>query len=191
VSEERLSELIRAVAEGRDREAFAALFRHYAPRIRSYCRRISADEATADEVAQEAMVAVWRNADRYDPAKAGASTWIYTIVRNKRIDLIRRERRPEPLPGADVPMEAEEAAEHADPAPDAAELYGMAQQGRRLHDTLRDLPEDQSRVLHMAYFEDRPHTEISAALGLPLGTVKSRIRLALARLRGAMTEPAP
>jgi RNA polymerase sigma factor (sigma-70 family) len=181
VSEEELAGLIRAVAEGRDRGAFAALFRHFAPRIAAYCRRAGADAATADEVAQEAMLALWRRAASYDPAKAGVNSWVYTIVRNKRIDLIRRERRPEPGPGLD-----ESGAERADPAPDAAAAMEQAQDARMLHENLRGLPEDQAAVLRMAYFEDRPHTEISTALGLPLGTVKSRIRLALGRLRGAM-----
>jgi RNA polymerase sigma factor (sigma-70 family) len=186
VSEERLSDLIRAVAESRDREAFAALFRHYAPRIKAYCRRTGSDEAMAEELVQEAMVAVWRNADRFDPSRAGPSTWVFTIARNRRIDLIRRERRPEAEPDAD-----DAATEQADPEPDAAARLSAAQESRLLHDNLRGLPDDQASVLRMAYFEDRPHTEISAALGVPLGTVKSRIRLALARLRGTMAGQAP
>lgn len=177
VSEERFSALIAAIAERRDTGAFAELFRHFAPRLKAYCMRGGADAATAEEVVQEAMLSVWRRADSFDPARATASTWIFTIVRNKRIDLLRRERRPEAAP-------AEEAIEQADRAagPDA-ELQA-AQLRARLAASLADLPEDQARVLRMAYFEDKPHSEISTALGLPLGTVKSRIRLALARLRG-------
>lgn len=174
------------MAETRDREAFAALFRHYAPRIKAYCRRTGSDDATAEELVQEAMVAVWRSADKFDPSRAGPSTWVFTIARNRRIDLIRRERRPESGAGAE-----EALAEQADPAPDAAARLSTSQESRLLHDRLRDLPADQASVLRMAYFEDRPHTEISAALGLPLGTVKSRIRLALARLRGTMAGQAP
>lgn len=186
MSEEKLSELIRAVAETRDREAFAALFRHYAPRIKAYCRRTGSDDATAEDLAQEAMVAVWRSADKFDPARAGPSTWVFTIARNRRIDLIRRERRPEPEPGTDEPM-----AEQADSAPGAEARLSAVQESRLLHDNLCGLPADQASVLRMAYFEDRPHAEISVALGLPLGTVKSRIRLALARLRGTMAGQEP
>jgi RNA polymerase sigma factor (sigma-70 family) len=121
VSEEELAGLIRAVAKDRDRAAFAALFRHFAPRIAAYCRRAGADAATADEVAQEAMLALWRRAASYYPAKAGVNSCVYTIVRNKRIDLIRRERRPEP--GPDL---GETGAERADPAPDAAAAMEQA-----------------------------------------------------------------
>lgn len=176
VSEERFSSLIEAIAQRRDTGAFAELFRHFAPRLKAYCMRGGADAATAEEVVQEAMLSVWRRADSFDPARASATTWIFTIVRNRRIDALRRERRPEPDPA--------EAADERDPAggPDAE--VAAAQVRDRLAAGLAGLPEEQARVLHMAYFEDRPHSEISAALGLPLGTVKSRIRLALARLRG-------
>jgi RNA polymerase sigma-70 factor (ECF subfamily) len=174
VQEDAIRGLIEAVAAQRDRDAFAELFRYFAPRLKSYAMRCGADASLADEVAQEAMLQVWRRAETFDSTRASASAWIFAIARNKRIDLVRRERRPELDPG-------EEAAV---PAADAA--YD-AEQGRRvLGVALDDLPDDQATVLRKAFLEDKTHGAIAAELALPLGTVKSRARLGLARLRVLM-----
>jgi RNA polymerase sigma factor (sigma-70 family) len=151
VSEEELAGLIRKVGKQQDRAAFAALFRHYSPRIAAYCRRGGADAAAADEVVQETMTALWRRAASFDPVRGGANSWVFTIVRNRRIDLIRRERRPEPLPGMDEAAR-DAAAERADPSPDPAERVEAAQDAKMLHDELRALPAEQEAVLRLAYF---------------------------------------
>ncbi len=178
----RLSSLVIAVGESRDRAAFAELFDHFAPRIKAYLLKQGAEAAQAEELAQEAMIMVWRRAESFDPAKSAASTWIFTIARNKRIDALRRERRPDydpedpTLPPALVPAApatAERAAE-------------MTQQAARLAEAIRALPEEQAELVRMAYFEDKAHGQIASETQLPLGTVKSRLRLALGRLRKAL-----
>jgi RNA polymerase sigma factor (sigma-70 family) len=170
-----LATLVLRVADGGDRAAFAALFGHFAPRVKAYLLRLGADAATAEDLMQDVMVTVWRRAVTYDPAQAGVGTWIFTIARNKRIDALRRERRPEldpsdPAFAPDPPVEPERAA-------------ALGQWESRLGAALAALPREQSEMLRLAYFEDLSHGEIARRLGLPLGTVKSRVRLAIARLR--------
>jgi len=174
----RLNALVAAVAQARDRAAFQALFDHFAPRVKGYLMRLGAGSAVAEDLAQEAMLAVWRKAGLFDPAKASASTWIFTIARNLRIDAIRKERRPEPDP-AD-PLQRPEAERAAD------ETVDWAKAEDRLRAALADLPREQSQVIELSFLAEKPHSVIAAELGLPLGTVKSRIRLAMARLRVAL-----
>ena len=174
----RLNALVAAVAQARDRAAFQALFDHFAPRVKGYLMRLGAGSAVAEDLAQEAMLAVWRKAGLFDPAKASASTWIFTIARNLRIDAIRKERRPEPDP-AD-PLQRPEAERAAD------ETVDWAKAEDRLRAALADLPREQSQVIELSFLAEKPHSLIAAELGLPLGTVKSRIRLAMARLRVAL-----
>ncbi len=174
-----LSALVVAVAERRDRAAFATLFDHFAPRVKSYLLRLGATAETAEELAQETMLVVWRRAEAFDPARAAASTWIFTIARNLRIDVARRDRRPLPI---DDP-----SFEQAKPAsPDA--MVVAAQDEVRIAAAIGALPADQARVIREAFFSDKPHSAIAADLGLPLGTVKSRLRLAMARLRGGLED---
>jgi RNA polymerase sigma-70 factor (ECF subfamily) len=169
---------LRAIAERRDEEAFAHLFETYAPRVKGLLRRSGSDGGRAEELAQEAMLTVWRKAHLYDPAKATPATWIFCIARNIRIDAIRRERRPEFDP--DDPMLAADTG----PAPDAT--FAAGQREARLREALRELPADQVRVLELSFFEGKAHGEIAAVLNVPLGTVKSRIRLAFGHLRAAL-----
>ena len=172
----RLNVLVVAVAQARDRAAFQALFDHFAPRVKGYLMRLGAGSAAAEDLAQEAMLAVWRKAVLFDPAKASASTWIFTIARNLRISALRREHRPEPA--------AEEILLNApDNAPPADESLAASQRESRLHEALKLLPAEQARVVELSFFEDTPHREIELRLGIPLGTVKSRLRLAIGRLR--------
>jgi len=175
VNADHFAALIEKIAAQRDAAAFAELFRHFAPRVKSYCLRGGADPATAEEIAQEAMVAVWRRAASFDPAKASVSTWIFTIARNRRIDMLRRERRPDPA------FEGE--ATEIDDSPTPMEAYERAEAQSRVRDRLAALPEDQATVLRMAFMDDKPHGRIADELKLPLGTVKSRIRLGLSRLK--------
>ena len=170
-----LATLVLRVAAGGDRAAFAALFGHFAPRVKAYLLRLGTDAATAEDLMQDVMVTVWRRAVTYDPAQAGVGTWIFTIARNKRIDALRRERRPEldpsdPAFAPDPPLEPERAA-------------AQGQWEARIGAALAALPREQSEMLRLAYFEDLSHGEIARRLGLPLGTVKSRVRLAITLLR--------
>jgi RNA polymerase sigma-70 factor (ECF subfamily) len=174
------SELVRAVATRRDREAFARLFDHYAPRLKSFLIRQGADDTQAEDIAQETMLAVWRKAEMFDPAKASAGTWIFTIARNLRIDAIRKARRPEfdPNDPAFVP----------DPERPADEVMDADRMGRKIREALSELPEEQATVVRLSFFEDKPHAEIAEQLSLPLGTVKSRLRLAMRRIKSILGE---
>jgi RNA polymerase sigma-70 factor (ECF subfamily) len=169
---------ILAVALGRDRDAFTRLFRHYAPRVKAYLRRTGAAEPQAEDLAQEVMVVVWQRAAQFDPTKAGLGTWIYTIARNRWIDALRRERRPEHEPG--------EPPSEIDPSPRADEVTEMRQVEREVERAIRALPAEQAQLLRIFYFEDKTHSVIAEELGLPLGTVKSRLRLALGKMRGLL-----
>jgi RNA polymerase sigma-70 factor (ECF subfamily) len=176
----RMNAHIQAIASTQDRSAFAALFSHYAPRVKAYLIRLGCPDGQAEELAQETMLAVWRKADRFDPAKAAAGTWIFTIARNLRIDQVRRERRPE--------LDPDDPALVPAPAPEADLVLQTKQHHVLVHNALQALPPDQARVIALSFFEDKPHGEIAGELGLPLGTVKSRIRLAFARLRAALEQ---
>ena len=173
-----LDALITRVARHQDRAAFAALFDHFAPRVKAYLMRLGTDDGAAEELAQEVMLAVWRRAASFNPALASASTWIFTIARNKRIDRLRRERRPE--------IDPDDPALVPDPAVGADIALDHAETGDRLRAAIDSLPAEQARLLVMAYFEDKSHRAIAVETRLPLGTVKSRIRLALGRLRAAL-----
>ncbi len=170
--------LLLAVARERDRNAFQRLFAHFAPRLKAYLMRLGASGAVAEDLAQETMLALWRKAALFDPAKASAATWTFTIARNLRIDAIRREKRPEidPNDPALVPDEAEGADNG----------IARAQAEAKLRAALTELPREQMEVVQLSFFADKPHSVIASELGLPLGTVKSRLRLAMARLKGAL-----
>ncbi len=176
LSSEEAADLIEAIAARQDKAAFASLFRHYAPRVKAFLMRGGSDAETAQEVAQEALIMVWRKAASFDRTKAAASTWIYTIARNKRIDLARRTNRPA-IDTEDWLTVFAPEAEDADKSVLAGQTY------RRVEELLGSLSADQLLVIRKAFFEDKTHTAIAEELGLPLGTVKSRIRLALGRLR--------
>ncbi|MDF1793902.1 MAG: sigma-70 family RNA polymerase sigma factor [Thalassobaculaceae bacterium] len=167
--------LIEAVARDRSREAFADLFGHFAPRLKSYLMRLGTDDSTAEEVVQEAMVMVWRKAGSFDRRQASASTWIFTIARNKRIDRLRRERRPE--------LDPHDPALVPDPERPADRAVEDLQSRSRILSAIEILPAEQSELIRLAYFDEKTHAEIAAEKDLPLGTVKSRIRLALGRMR--------
>jgi len=173
--------LIQAIAERQDRAAFEELFRCFAPRIKSWILRAGSGPAAAEEMAQETMLLVWRKANLFDPARAGAATWIFTIARNLRVDTIRRERHP-----SEIMPEAVEQAE-APTLPDTA--IDIAERDARIRVALDQLPAEQAEVIHKAFFEDKVHSDIEKELGIPLGTVKSRLRLAMARLRSALGDP--
>ena len=167
--------LLRAVAENRDRKAFQELYAHFSPRLNAYVLRQGTEPQIAEEVVQESMVKVWRKAGQFDPSKAAASTWIFTIARNMRIDLLRRNYRPEP--------DKNDPAFTPDPEPQAFDTVSLGEDSLRLRRSIEKLPVEQQKVLQLAFFEDKPHSEVAKELNMPLGTVKSRIRLALRHLR--------
>lgn len=170
-----MAALVARVAADRDREAFETLFDHYAPRLAAYLQRLGADAALAEEIAQDAMVALWRKADQFDPQKSSVGTWLYRIARNRRIDLIRRSR------GGDIALE--EAAHPVDEAPRPDEACSARERETLMRRALKALPAEQLALVRLAFFEGHSHSEIANETGLPLGTVKSRIRLAFCRLR--------
>lgn len=171
----RMAKLVERVAASRDREAFAVLFDHYGPRLSTYLQRLGAEPALAEEIAQDAMVALWRKAELFDPAKSSVGTWLYRIARNRRIDLLRRSR------GATIDLD--DAMEPVDDAPQPDEALDAREREGLVRRAMETLPPEQLTLVRLAFFEGRSHSEIAAIEGLPLGTVKSRIRLAFSRLR--------
>lgn len=169
--------MVHAIAEKQDKSAFAELFRHFAPRVKAFLMKNGADESLAEECMQDVMTTLWRKAQMYDPARASVATWIFTVARNRKIDLLRKYARPEP----------EELPWGPEPEPEAAEVIILAQESSKLAAALKALPDKQRKLIERAYFGDMTHSEIAAETGLPLGTIKSRLRLALDRLRHNMT----
>ena len=168
-------EALLARVAGADKAAFAALFGRYGGRVKAFLLRLGAAPDMAEEAAQEVMVTLWRKAGAYDPRKAAASTWIFTIARNRHIDLIRRARRPVPDP-ADPTWQP-------DPEPDGARTMAGRERDARVRAAMAGLGRDQVEVVRLAFFSDLSHGEIAARLDVPLGTVKSRLRLAFKKLR--------
>jgi RNA polymerase sigma-70 factor (ECF subfamily) len=175
------AERIVSIASRQDRSAFAELFNHFAPRVKAFIRRKGASDSQAEEIAQEAMLAVWRKAQLFDPAASGAATWIFTIARNLRIDAIRRESR-----GGAIRVDEVEAEYQVDETPAADERMAAGQSEARLREALSTLPREQLKVIEMSFFEEKAHSEIAETLRIPLGTVKSRARLAMKRLRALL-----
>jgi len=167
---------VEAIRDRQDQSAFAALFQHFAPRVKAYLIKTGSAPDVAEEVTQDVMATLWRKAGMFDPGKASVSTWVFTIARNRRIDIVRRNRRPEP---EDLPWGPE--AE-----PDADDVLSLQEETERLGAALRSLPDKQRTLVEHAYFGELSHSEIAEETGLPLGTIKSRIRLALDRLRHEM-----
>jgi RNA polymerase sigma-70 factor (ECF subfamily) len=169
--------LVQRVRDHQDKAAFAALFRHFAPRVKAFLMKSGADATMAEECAQDVMATLWQKAHLFDPTRASVATWVFTIARNRRIDALRKARRPEP----------EELPWGPEPEPDQAEVMEAQQDTERLGTALAQLPEKQRALIERAFYGDLSHSEIAAETGLPLGTIKSRIRLALERLRQQMS----
>jgi len=169
------AELIGRVAAHGDEDAFKALFEHFAPRIKGFLLRRGCRADEADEIAQHTLVAVWRKAAQFDP-DSSAEAWIFTIARNLRIDTLRRAARDNKA------FQRAESEYSADPLR-TDESVEAGVDASRVATAINLLPSDQSAVIRLSYMEERPHSEIAATLGIPLGTVKSRIRLAMKRLK--------
>lgn len=170
--------LIESIAETKNRDAFVALFTHFAPRLKGYLLRLGASDGQAEEVMQDAMLTVWRKAHLYNRHKAAASTWIFTIARNRRIDLLRRQKFPEI--DADDPVLVPEQP----PQPDEEVI--RSRQDEQVRVALAALPPEQRELVRLAFYNGWSHSKIAADTNLPLGTVKSRLRLAFSRLRNEL-----
>ncbi len=172
------ADLVTAVATKRDRYAFARLFDFFAPRIYAYLLRLRLEPGVADEITQDVMTTLWQKADLFDPTKSSVGTWLFRIARNRRIDLLRRDREDA--------MEEARSADTPDPAPAPDDSLDMSQREARIRTALKVLPSEQLDLVRLAFFEGLSHGEIATQTGLPLGTVKSRLRLAFTRLRRAL-----
>lgn len=175
-----MDDLLIEVATSKDREAYQTLFEHFAPRVKSFFLGNGTSPELAEEAVQEAMLNVWRKAGHFDPTKAAASTWIFAIARNARIDLLRKGNRPS--------LDPNDPALVPEPPPATFETVSAAQEANRIRERVSALPAEQREVLRLAFFEDLAHTEVAQRLGIPLGTVKSRIRLAVRRIRSEIGE---
>ncbi|WP_458789766.1 sigma-70 family RNA polymerase sigma factor [Yoonia sp. MH D7] len=167
------TEAMLAVRDNRDRTAFANLFDYFAPRLKGFIMRSGMGSAQAEEIVQEVMLTVWRKSDQFDPSRAQVSAWIYQIARNRHIDVIRKEKRPIP----------EELTRDPGTETDASQILAVEQETGKLKQALARLKPDQRNIIEQAYLGELTHQEISMQTGLPLGTIKSRIRLGLEKLR--------
>jgi RNA polymerase sigma-70 factor (ECF subfamily) len=167
---------IAEVAQNQSRAAFATLFNSYGPKLKTYFLRKGVAGGAAEDLVQEVMLLVWTKARQFDPSRASASAWVYTIARNRRVDLFRRERSSGELRLDPVP-ESERTPE---------DQLGVAQTEHRLRGALSALPADQAELVRLSFYDERSHAEIASRLRLPLGTVKSRLRRAAAQLRVAL-----
>jgi len=172
--------LIAAVARSGDRDAFVKLFDHFAPRVKGLLMRGGAPAEIAEEIAQETLLSVWRKAASFDPAKASASTWIATIARNRRIDIARRDMRSR------LSQVYEILDEDGPEQPD--DVIAGAERDHRVRAAMTALSPDQYRVVELAFLEGFSHQDVATQLSIPLGTVKSRLRLALTHLRGKLED---
>ena len=177
------ADLIGRIAAHGDRDAFRLLFEHFAPRVKGLMLKAGASGEEAEEIAQDTLLAVWRKAAQFDPASAGAPAWIFTIARNLRIDAVRRSAR------AGVVVPDAELEYFADPADSQETQISRREETARIAAAIALLSTEQSAAIRMSFLEDRPHPEIAEALRIPLGTVKSRIRLAMNRLKDLLEEP--
>ncbi|MCC9624708.1 sigma-70 family RNA polymerase sigma factor [Thalassospira sp. MA62] len=180
VEAKNCAEWIVSVATSRDRAAFARLFAHFAPRVKAYMFRFGGNSETAEEMAQEAMMQVWRKAHLFDPSKAAASTWIFTIARNLRIDRFRQRKH--------IEVDDSDPTLIVDDDPLADEVVSRDEEASIVKAAMEELPADQKVVVELSFFEDCSHSEIAERLNIPLGTVKSRLRLALGKLRDGLED---
>jgi RNA polymerase sigma-70 factor (ECF subfamily) len=173
-----MADLLQRIAERADPAAFRELYEVYGPRVKAYMMRKGADAGTAEDLAQETLITVWRKAALYAGEKGSMTTWVFAIARNLRIDRLRRE-----VPWQELP-EGRMTEASAEPLPDEAVAEKERQQ--RVQAALAELPPDQREVVSLAYLEGLSHSEIAERLGVPLGTVKSRMRIAYQKIRQAL-----
>lgn len=167
-----------AIRDQRDKRAFAKLFDYYGPRLKAMAMRGGARSDQAEDIVQEVLLSVWNKADQFDPHRAQVSAWVYRIARNRQVDVFRKEGRP--LPEA---LKCEEPPEE-----DAGQILALEQEVSQLKDAMARLKPEQKEMIEKAYLGELSHSEISRESGIALGTIKSRIRLGLERLRHEMQE---
>lgn len=170
--------LVARIATERDRDAFTSFFRAYAPRLQAFYRRGGASPDGADELVQEVMLRVWRSAVTYAPERGSVDTWVFRIARNARADRAGARRRDEVVP--------EDPALVPAPPVTPEELADRARRTHLLHTALDALPPEQSGILRALYFGSKSMQAVADEQALPLGTIKSRVRLAFTRLREAI-----
>jgi RNA polymerase sigma-70 factor, ECF subfamily len=175
---QRFAALAKAVADERDESAFSVLFDYFAPRLKSWLMRQKMTSGEAEELVQEIMIVLWHKAGLYDPTRSSLSTWLFRIARNRRIDLQRRAQ-VRVFDGEDPTLQPPEEMR-------ADEIVANDDRDAQVRDAVGQLPEEQRALLQAAFFLGQSHTEIAEATGLPLGTVKSRIRLAFGKLRNLL-----
>ncbi len=178
-----LAGCIEQVAAAQDKAAYAKLFEYFAPRLKAFFRRRGASDSAAEDLAQEAMLRVWRSAGQFDRSRATPATWVFAIARNLRADALRRRQWQF---DEDVSAEDFSGVASSEPGPEAAAIVSQAEQ--RLHAALLHLPEVQRAAIRLAYLDELSHSDAHRVLDVALGTFKSRLRLALARLRAALEE---
>ncbi|WP_460927032.1 sigma-70 family RNA polymerase sigma factor [Shinella zoogloeoides] len=176
-SPDALVEMMMKVAQARDRQAFALLFRYFGPKLKTFFLRWTMSSAAAEDLVQETMLTVWRKASYFNAERAGVATWVFTVARNIRIDHLRRQKDPSALPPD--PHTATDTVEDG--------MIG-AERDAAVRSALTALSPDQQTIIHLSYFSEKSQTEIANELGIPLGTVKSRTRLAMNRLRGLLED---
>lgn len=169
------SELLLKIGKDRNKKDFIPLFRHYAPMMKAYAVRMGLGHK-AEEMTQEVMLQIWRKAEKFNPEKASATTWIYTVARNLMIDELRQKK------GDEVPLESEDIWNEDD---DSEPLISFQRYSTEKHlkDSLETLPFDQKTLITQVYLSGKTQQQLADELDIPLGTVKSRIRLALGKLK--------
>ncbi|KGF67523.1 RNA polymerase sigma factor RpoE [Hoeflea sp. BAL378] len=175
---QRFARLAEAVAQRRDQAAFAELFDYFAPRLKSYLQRLSMEPSQAEEMVQEVMIVLWHKAGLFDPAKSSLATWLFRVARNRRIDALRRDRS--------ALLDPEDPALQPSQPEAADDIFEAEERDERVRKAMLDLPDEQAILVRQAFFLGRSHSQIAEDTGLPLGTVKSRIRLAFSRLRRSL-----
>jgi RNA polymerase sigma-70 factor, ECF subfamily len=175
-----LDELLVAIGARRDDKAFAVLFDHLRPRVQAQLMRLGLAPAAAEDLTQDVMETIWRKAHLYDPRQSAAVTWVFQLARNRRIDLRRRNRESS--------FALEDFVDIPDCAAGSDECLDASQLQQRVHVALRALPREQFTLVQLAFFDGLSHSAIAQRLKLPLGTVKSRLRLACTRLHRALTD---
>jgi RNA polymerase sigma-70 factor (ECF subfamily) len=175
-----LESLLLKIANERDRDAFIALFEACSSKLKAYAVRCGANQSDAEEIVQEALLNVWNKASSFNPKTASANTWLFTIVRNKRIDFVRKNR-PDLVVSNDLWPESEPSLE-LNTSPKLDSEYESDLNANTLRTLIKELPEEQRQIVYKVYFEGKSHSEIASELDLPLGTIKSRLRLAMKKL---------
>ncbi len=174
-----------AIARHQDRQAFGRLFEHFGPRLKSWLMRTGSSPEFADDLVQDAFVMLWRKAAQFDPSRARVAAWLFTIARNLRVD------RKRGVSGSWLSLDVSEVEQTADPTPDVETRLARARSEETVREALTQLTSDQRTLVQLSFYDDKPHSSIAAETGLPLGTVKTRLRAAAARLRSLLEEERP